>query len=151
MPIAPIEAANSTAQLYYLLSFDKNDDEVDDTTQDKPSKDSRPNPLSQKALAQMADAAAAGEPIKDVFILSHQWLTTPPESQAPYDAWIALLEQAKATDIDPEKPIRPLTIAIHLPKPDAPSAKAPSHACRSRRTDGPLPRRAPGRRSTARR
>jgi hypothetical protein len=128
MPVVPIDAANSTAHHYYLISFDDKGREIDESTGFAPSRRSGQPPalMSDTVLAAITEASASGEPITDVVIMSHGWLTTLPQAQASYDDWIAVVEQTRPPTVGTTQPFRPLVVAIHWPsKPSIPSANAP--------------------------
>jgi hypothetical protein len=128
MPVVPIDAANSTAHHYYLISFDDKGREIDESTGIAPSRRSGQPPtlMSDTVLAAMTEAAASADPITDVVIMSHGWLNDLPEAMASYDDWIAVVEQTRPATVGATAPFRPLVIAIHWPsKPATLSANAP--------------------------
>jgi hypothetical protein len=128
MPVVPIDAANSTAHHYYLISFDDKGREIDESTGVAASRRSGQPPtlMSDTVLAAITAAATSDEPITDVVIMSHGWLTTLPQAQASYDAWIAAVEQTRPATVGATEPFRPLVVAIHWPsKPATLSANAP--------------------------
>ena len=97
---------------YHLIAFDKHGAEL-------------PDPDGGTAgEAALAAVAAPGEPVTDVFILSHGWQSDHRDAIAQYDAWLGAANPDRAGD-----GIRPLVIGLHWPSKawsDRDLAAAPS-------------------------
>ncbi|QLE55329.1 hypothetical protein [Nostoc sp. TCL26-01] len=99
----PLETVIGTSLNYYLIAFDADGKERDETG----------NLISQKLIDILST-----EPITDVFFISHGWMGDVPAARNQYDRWIKAMADtqadiAKIQQVRPE--FRPLLIGIHWP------------------------------------
>ncbi len=102
------ETLIGTSLKYYLIAFDANGKE----------RENNGELISQKVVDILSESRQSGEPITDVFFISHGWLGDIPGAKLQYDEWIAAMGKNQA-DIEKMQQVRPgfrpLLIAIHWP------------------------------------
>lgn len=99
----PIEAVPGTSLTYYLVAFDALGNERDEDGV----------PISRKILE-----ALSGEPITDVFLISHGWQGDVPAARRQYGRWLGAMasNQADLAHMHEVWPgFRPLLIGLHWP------------------------------------
>ncbi|MDJ0904106.1 MAG: hypothetical protein QNJ55_35495 [Xenococcus sp. MO_188.B8] len=99
----PVVAVPETSLAYYLIAFDKDGKERSESD----------GFMSQKVLDVLSK-----EPITDVFLISHGWLSDVHEAKKQYNGWIKAMADNHA-DIEKMKELRPgycpLMIGLHWP------------------------------------
>lgn len=102
------ETLVGTSLAYYLIAFDANGKE----------RANNGELISQKVLNILSESKQSGEPITDVFLMSHGWQGDIPAAKDQYDRWIAAMAKNEA-DIQKMQQLRPgfrpLLIGLHWP------------------------------------
>ena len=99
----PIEAVPGSSLTYYLVAFDALGNERDEGGA----------PISRKILE-----ALAGEPITDVFLISHGWQGDVPAARRQYGRWLGAMafNQADVAHMhEVRRGFRPLLVGLHWP------------------------------------
>src|SRR5260221_11479284 len=100
----PIETVPGTDLSYHLLAFD-------------PAGEERPD-LDGGLASRAALGRLRGEPITDVFFLSHGWMGDLPAARRPYNDWVGPmpLHDAAVPALRSARPLfRPLLPGLHWP------------------------------------
>ncbi len=88
----PKETVRNTSLNYYLIAFDEKGNERDEPDGKK---------LSEQIFSELAK-----EPITDVFIMSHGWMSDVPAARSQYNEWIGAMA-GQTADIEKIKQARP--------------------------------------------
>ncbi|MBD2677207.1 MULTISPECIES: hypothetical protein [Nostoc] len=102
------ETLVGTSLSYYLIAFDANGKE----------RENNGELISQKVVDILSQSRQSGQPITDVFLMSHGWQGDIPAAKDQYDRWIAAMakNQADIQKMQQLRPgFRPLLIGLHWP------------------------------------